>query len=258
MVAADRLPNGECSCVFVGKDESMKQMTRRDFVTTSIATGSAAAVPTSAAAAPAHAPSPQKIKIFAVSCSPRPGKTTATSLRVCLQAAADVAPQIETELIELAGLQIDGNLAAGVPLEPGQRDDFPAVAEKLNSPDVRGIIIGTPVYFSNMSSLCKAFLDRCIFLYRDDLALSNKVAGVLAVGGSRSGGQEVTIQSVQSSLFCQKMIVVGTGEPGPRMGARVWSGAEGGVTQDEYGMATAKSLGGRVAEVALQLGGSTG
>jgi multimeric flavodoxin WrbA len=200
----------------------------------------------------------QKTRIVAVSCSPRQGKTTATSLRVCLQAAADVAPQIETELIELAGLEINGNLAAGIALEPGQRDDFPAVARKLDSPHVRGIIIGTPVYFSNMSSLCKAFLDRCIVFYKDNLALSNKVAGALAVGGSRSGGQEVTIQSVQSSLFCQEMIVVGTGEPGPRMGARVWSGAEGGVTQDEYGMATAKSLGRRVAEAALQLTGSAG
>ena len=118
---------------------------------------------------------------------------------------------------------------------------------------VRGIIVGTPVYFGNMSSLCKAFLDRCITLWKDDLALSNKVAGVLAVGGSRNGGQEVTLQSVQVSLLCQEMILVGNGRPGPRLGATVWSGAKGGVTQDEYGMTTARTLGRRVAEMALRL-----
>ena len=67
-----------------------------------------------------------------------------------------------------------------------------------------------------MSSLCRAFLERCIVLYQDKFALSNKVAGVVAVGGTRNGGQEVTIQSVQISLFCNEMILVGNGRPGPR------------------------------------------
>ena len=38
---------------------------------------------------------------------------------------------------------------------------------KLAAPGVAGIIIGTPVYFGNMSSLCKAFLDRCIVFHKD-------------------------------------------------------------------------------------------
>ena len=54
-----------------------------------------------------------------------------------------------------------------------------------------GIILGTPVYFGNMSSLCKAFLDRCIVFHKDRL-LANKVGGVLAVGGARNGGEELT------------------------------------------------------------------
>jgi multimeric flavodoxin WrbA len=79
---------------------------------------------------------------------------------------------------------------------------------------------------------------------------------VVAVGGTRNGGQEVTIQSVQISLFCQEMIVVGNGRPSPRHGATVWSGAEGGVLKDEFGMGTVKGLGRRVAEVALRVAGS--
>ncbi len=230
----------------------MTNITRRDFVRDSVAAGAAvSAMATSAAAESAPAPE-GKIRIVAVSCSPRQGQATATALGVCLQAAKEVSDKIETELIELAGLKINGNVAAGVPLAAGEQDDFPNLVPRLADPQVRGLIIGTPVYFSNMSSLCKAFLDRCIAFYQN-FALSNKVAGVVAVGGTRNGGQEVTIQAVQWSLYCQEMILVGHGRPGPRLGATVWSGAPGGVLKDEFGIATAKTLGRRVAEVALCL-----
>ncbi len=229
----------------------MKTITRRNLMRTSLAAGAITA--TDLAATAADVEDDEKLKIVAVSCSPRPGKTTATSLQICLEAAQKVSERIEIELIELAGLKINGNLAAGIPLEAGERDDFPSLVPKLAAPQVRGIIVGTPVYFSNMSSLCKAFLDRCIAFYRDDLALSNKVAGALAVGGTRHGGQEVTVQSVCASLSCQEMIVVGNGRPGARFGATLWSGAEGGVTKDEIGLATARNLGRRVAETVLRL-----
>jgi multimeric flavodoxin WrbA len=231
----------------------MKSISRRNFVRDSVAAGAAMTTMTVSAAVEPTTSTEGRIKIVAVSCSPRKGQTTATALGVCLQAAKEVSDKIETEMIELAGLKINGNVAAGVPLAPGEQDDFPKLVPRLADPQVRGLIIGTPVYFSNMSSLCKAFLDRCITLYQNNLALSNKVAGVVAVGGTRNGGQEVTIQSVQWSLFCQEMIVVGHGRPGPRLGATVWSGAPGGVLKDEYGMNTVKTLGRRVAEVALRL-----
>jgi multimeric flavodoxin WrbA len=227
----------------------MASLTRRDFISSSVTAGAAATI------APAAA-SDGTIKIVAISCSPRKGQSTAAALGVCLQAAKDVSPKIETELIELAGLKINGSVAAGIPLPEGERDDFPKLVPTLADPRVRGIILGTPVYFGNMSSLCRAFLERCIVLYQDKFALRDKVAGVVAVGGTRNGGQEVTIQSVQISLFCNEMIVVGNGHPSPRLGATVWSGAEGGVLKDEFGMTTTKALGRRVAEVALRVANS--
>jgi len=235
----------------------MKSVTRRDFVRSSVAAGAAVSAIAGPAAASTAASSDEKIKIVAISCSPRKGKTTATALQVCLDAAKEVSPKIETELIELAGLKINGSIAAGIPLEEGERDDFPALVPKLRDPKVRGIIIGTPVYFGNMSSLCKAFLERCIVLYQPDYTLRDKVGGVVAVGGSRNGGQEATIQSVQMSLHCQEMIIVGNGRPSSRIGGTVWSGAEGGVLKDEFGMTTTKALGRRVAEVALRMAGLT-
>jgi multimeric flavodoxin WrbA len=230
----------------------MEQISRRGFVRSSMAAGAAA---TTAVASAGGSPSPagadRRVKIVAISCSPRKGKATAAALGVCLQAAREAGDAIETELIELADFQINGNLAAGIPLREGEQDDFPKLIPRLTDPKVRGLIIGTPVYFGNMSSLCKAFLDRCIALYQPDFALSGKVAGVLACGGTRNGGQEVTIQAVQVSLLCQEMILVGNGRPSPRLGATVWSGAEGGVLKDEFGMTTAKALGRRIAEVAM-------
>ena len=233
----------------------MQGFTRRDFVKTSVAAGAAAATVAAPAAAQPAASSEGTIKIIAISCSPRKGKSTATALGVCLQAAKEVSPKVETELIELAGLKINGSVAAGIPVPKGEQDDFPSLVPKLTDPKVRGIILGTPVYFGNMSSLCRAFLERCIVLYQDKFALRDKVAGVVAVGGTRNGGQEVTIQSVQISLFCQQMIVVGNGNPSPRLGGTVWSGAPGGVLKDEFGMATTRALGRRVAEVALRMAG---
>jgi multimeric flavodoxin WrbA len=199
------------------------------------------------------------LKILGICCSPRKGKTTATALGVCLEAAKAVDPRIEVELVELAGLRIPGEVAAGIALEPGERDDFPALAPKLSDPRVAGIILGTPVYFGNMSFLCKAFLDRCVIFHKEKL-LANKIAGVLAVGGGRNCGVELTVRSVQVSLMSQQLMVVGDAPPTGHWGGTVWAGnpevtagATPDITHDKPGMDTVQNLGRRVAEVALQL-----
>ena len=93
------------------------------------------------------------MRIVGVACSPRKGKTTAQALSICLEAAKAVNPErIETELIELADLEIPAYVAAGIPLKPGQTDDFPDLSARLVAPEVVGIIIGTPVYFGSMSA----------------------------------------------------------------------------------------------------------
>jgi len=193
------------------------------------------------------------IKILAISTSPRKGKTTAAGLRVCLEAAKAVdRERIETELIELAGMKIDGALGAGLPLEPGQKDDFPQLLPKLADPKVAGIIIGSPVYFGNISYLCGALFARLTVL-RKNFAWSNKVGGALAVAGARNGGQEQTLRSIQAAMFGQEMILVGDGRPTAHCGATLWNNGKDDVSHDEPGIATAKNLGRRVAEVALRL-----
>jgi multimeric flavodoxin WrbA len=236
------------------------EVTRRRFLGstgTAALLGAGAAVAADPAGVKAAAPWP--IKILGISCSPRKGKTTTAALRICLDAVKAADGRIEVELIELAGLRIPGEVAAGVALEPGERDDFPALAPKLIEPAVAGIILGTPVYFGNMSSLCKAFLDRWIVFHKEK-RLANKVGGVLAVGGGRNAGLELTVRSVQVALMSQQMIVVGDAPPTGHWGGTVWggnpavsSGPTPDITRDEKGIATVKNLGRRVAEIALRM-----
>jgi multimeric flavodoxin WrbA len=230
-------------------------LTRRGFLGVAGATAAGGAIAAASAEAAGAEASPGPIKIVAICASPRKGMSTATTLKVALEAAREVEPdRIEVELIELADMKINANLAAGIPLEPGERDDFPSLVPKLADPKVAGIVIGTPVYFSNMTALCKAFLDRCIAFRKDNFALRNKVAGVIAVGAARNGGQLLAVESVQAALYCQDMIVVQAGAPTTRSGAAVWNQSNGEVTDDETGMEAAKAVGRKVAEVALQLG----
>jgi len=229
------------------------ELTRRGLLGAAGAAVAAGAVGVAASAAETdEAAANRAIKIVAVACSPRKGKTTAAALTVSLAAAAKVDARIQTELIELAGASIPGQVALGMPLATGEKDDFPAVAAKLADPAVAGILIGTPVYFSNMTFLCKAFLDRCM-AFRKKFELADKVGGVLAVGAARNGGQELAIRSVQAALFCHDMIVVGSARPTSRFGAAVWSKAGKTLADDKHGLGAAANLGRRVADVALRL-----
>jgi multimeric flavodoxin WrbA len=220
-------------------------MDRRRFLATTLAAGGTlAATSTSGAAQDTKA-----TKIVGISCSPRQGKTTAAALKICLDAAKTVNPTVTTELIELAGRDI------GVfdPADPkATQGGFGSLIPVLSDTSVAGIIVGTPVYFGNMTSLCKAFLDHCIAFRQENFALSGKVAGVVAVGAARNGGQELTIRSVQSALLCQQMIVVGDGQPTGHFGATLVNSKDD-ISTDEFGTNTAKNLGRRVAEISLGL-----
>lgn len=227
-----------------------QQVSRRTFLGAAGAAAAAGAMGEGAEAAEAKG---KGVKIVALACSPRPGKTTAAGLKVALEAAEAAGPNVETELIELAGLTIP----VFDPAAPGSAD-FEKVAAKLTAPQVAGIIVGTPVYFGNMTSLAKAFLDQCMVLRKKGLALSGKVAGVLAVGGVRNGGQELAIQSVQAALMCQEMVVVGDGRPTAHFGATLVNPGTDDISGDEFGVKTARNLGRHVAQVARKMQSAAG
>jgi len=228
-------------------------LSRRRFLEAAGATVAAGAAVAGASEASGARTPAKPIKILAISTSARKGKTTAAGLKICLDAAKAVDPEhIETELIELAGMSIPGAVGAGLPLGPGEKDDFPQLLPKLTDPKLAGIIIGSPVYFGNISYLCAEFLDRLTVL-RKTFVWSNKVGGVLAVAGARNGGQEQVLRSVQAAMFGQEMVLVGDGRPTAHCGATLWNNGKDDISHDEPGVATAKNLGRRVAEVARRM-----
>jgi multimeric flavodoxin WrbA len=196
------------------------------------------------------------MKIVGISCSPRKGKSTKFALDVCLQAVKEMVPDIETLLIELSEMKINGCLACGKcmkVLECSQEDDFIKMIPILSDSELAGLVVATPVYFGSMTSQCKAFLDRCVMFRRNGFLLRNKVGGVIAVGGVRNGGQELAIQTVQAAMLVQDMVVVSEGRPTSHYGATLWSGHPDGIEKDTFGLETTRNLGKRVAEVAVKM-----
>ncbi|OQB34653.1 MAG: NADPH-dependent FMN reductase [Candidatus Hydrogenedentes bacterium ADurb.Bin179] len=193
-----------------------------------------------------------KILVVGVSCSPRKSMTTATAMSAALEAAKGVDPRITTELIDLGGMKIlgsDGNSSSGG--ASGVEDDFNAIVPLLQSPNLGGMMIGSPSYFRSMSSLCKAFLERLAVLREPKLLLADMPVGALSVGSYRNGGQELVIEQILTVMLCHEAMLVG-GKPKAHQGATLWNAYKDDITQDEFGMESAKNLGIRVAEAALK------
>ncbi len=71
------------------------------------------------------------------------------------------------------------------------------------------IIVSSPVYFGSLSAQLKALFDRTLSSRRDDFKLKDKIGAAIAIGRSRNGGQEFTIQTIHSWMHIHGMIVVG-------------------------------------------------
>ena len=71
------------------------------------------------------------------------------------------------------------------------------------------IIVSSPVYFGTISSQIKALFDRTLPLRRNNFQLKDKIGAAIAIGRSRNGGQEYTIQAIHAWMHIHGMIVVG-------------------------------------------------
>jgi NAD(P)H dehydrogenase (quinone) len=110
------------------------------------------------------------------------------------------------------------------------------------------VIVGSPVYFGNMSGEVKTFLDNWTLKFDvfRDRKMRNKVGGAFATGAAVSNGKEVTILTILGAMLINQMIVV---SGGGGFGASATTGPDSpGI--DEKEMAEARELGKRLAEVA--------
>jgi multimeric flavodoxin WrbA len=217
-------------------------LTRRNFVSAAATATLAGSIAPIAAAVEGEGKS---LKILGISCSPRRGMTTAKAVQAALDAAKSVDARIQVELIDLGGLTIGG--WSPTPSE----DDFNEILPKLQDPEVAGLIIGSPSYFRGLSSLCKAFIERCAPLREPKMLLDGKPVGVIATGGFRNGGQELVIGQIQIAMQCFGMIAVG-GRPPAFLGGTLLA-TKDDISGDELGLGTARNTGLRVADFASKL-----
>ncbi len=91
-------------------------------------------------------------------------------------------------------------------------DDMQMIHEALRWSD--GVVFGSPVYFGMVSGQMKVMMDRCV-VFRSgtdlDFELHGKVGCGIACGGFRNGGQETTLQNIQTFFLQQGMIVINDG-----------------------------------------------
>jgi multimeric flavodoxin WrbA len=191
------------------------------------------------------------VKIIGIVGSPRKGGNTTILVKEALKAAENAGA--DTELINLGNAEIEPCIACDICKSTGEcaiYDDVPSILTKLI--ESQGMIIGSPVYFGNVTAQLKMLMDRSRPL-RMDFKLKNKVGGAISVGGSRNGGQETTISAIHEFMLIHDVIIVGDGAPLAHYGGTGVGGAKEEAGSDEVGLETSKNLGGRVAELAIKL-----
>ena len=179
------------------------------------------------------------MKVVAFNGSPRKEGNTFQSLQIVM---AELQKEgIETELVQVGGKALRGCTACYGCYKNKDRecvikkDDLNSYVAKMIEAD--GIIIGSPVYFSNVTSEVKAFMDRAGLVARaNDYLLDKKVgAAVLAV---RRAGATFAFSAINFFFFIQQMIVPGSIYWNLAIGRE-----PGEVQNDEEGIMTFKALG---------------
>ena len=149
---------------------------------------------------------------------------------------------IGTELVQLSEKDIRGCIACYKCIE--NKDQRCAVKtdaaneyiEKILSAD--GIVLGSPVYFMDVTPEMKALIDRTGFVSLANGRMYKDKVGATVAAFRRSGGMHA-IDSMNHFLLSQQFFIVGRS---------VGMGREKGeVEKDEEGIQLAKSLGQRMA-----------
>lgn len=188
-------------------------------------------------------------KIVGICGSPRNEKNTEKILAIALDAIKEKDPDIQTELITLAGKKFSGCIACDfcrTEYTCALKDDLHPILESLKDPSIKGFIIASPVYMGGMTSQTKAFIDRTVLFRRNNFAFRNKLAAAISIGGSRNGGQELTQTSILHSLMIHDMIIIGDKA---HFGASAWERVETGVLNDPLALEGLKNLGHKMVEV---------
>lgn len=190
-----------------------------------------------------------RMKVVAVNGSARAGGNTSILITTAFGPLQEAG--VECELIELAGQQVGGCTACNRCRKEQDRrchgrDDFGnGVIEALDGAD--GIMLGSPVYFADVTSEMKALIDRAGYVSRanGNMLARRPGAAVIAV---RRGGAIHAFDTINHFFLIGEMLIVGSSYWNLGIGRQ-----KGEVADDEEGMLTMRRLGENMAWVLEKL-----
>jgi len=178
------------------------------------------------------------MKVVAFNGSPRKNGNTHQLIGIVM---AELEKEgIETEIVQLGSSGIRGCIACYKCFEKknkrcNQEDDLNFFIEKMINAD--GIIIGSPTYFSNVSTPVKALIERAGLVARANDHLFKRKVGAAVVAVRRAGATHV-YSSINFLFGISHMIIPGSSYWNLGMGRE-----PGDVMKDEEGLATFRDLG---------------
>ncbi|WP_409201104.1 flavodoxin family protein [Methanobrevibacter sp. DSM 116169] len=173
--------------------------------------------------------------IFGICASPR-NQTTEFVLKEALNILNKKS--YETKLFSSAGKQIASCMHCDYCMEHKEcviKDDMVEVYENLKKAD--GIVIATPVQSGGASAQLCSIMDRTRALEAIDYnLLRGKIGMGIAVGGDRTGGQDMALLKIITYYMIHGIIPVSGGPFGSNLGAYFYSkDSLEEIRNDDYG-----------------------
>jgi len=188
----------------------------------------------------------EKFKVIGISGSPRKGNTDVLvkeALEICKGGGLDA------DFISLSDFDVlycDDCDFCRTEYGCSKEDNVKKILEKMENADA--IIIGSPTYFGSVSGKLKSLFDRTLPMRRHGFKLSGKIGGAIAVGGSRNGGQEFTIQTIHHWMLIHEMLVA-SDKKTAHFGGIAVARNPGDVLKDKSGMETVRNLAKNIVEI---------
>ena len=156
---------------------------------------------------------------------------------------------IETELVQLSHKHIHGCIACLKCQEEKDRrcavDDDAANEYIEKMIQAQGVVLGSPVYFMDVTPEMKALIDRAGFVSRSNGGMFRNKVGSLVAALRRAGAMH-TLDTMSHFFMSMEMFMVGRA---------IGIGRDkGDVEKDEEGLVLAKALGQRMAWLLKKLG----
>lgn len=187
----------------------------------------------------------KSLRVLAINGSPRKGGNTEIMLKVVLDVLAEEG--IKTEFFQLGGKDVNGCVACMKCKKKKdgfchkKNDVLNKCIEKMVKAD--GILIGSPVYFTDVTPEVKALIDVAGYAGRAGGNIYRRKAGAAVVAVRRAGAIH-TFDTINHFFLINEMIVPGSSYWNMGIGRE-----KGDVLKDEEGIRTMRTLGENMAWV---------